>query len=118
MCKPSPRAKRTRLAAQRQFNECGGTVLTSDPLQQEYVLTEADSPRAPELAVLESGETDTDGADYRNCDVLNSADLPQAFLLTSGMRDNSLPLYFEVSVPCYCLFLCRKFHCQTNGTVA
>ena len=36
------------------------SVLTSAP-QQEYVLTEADSPRAPELAVLETGETDTDG---------------------------------------------------------
>lgn len=41
-------------------------VLTS-ATQQEYVLTEADSPRAPELAVLET-ETQRGGY-YYNCKV-------------------------------------------------
>ena len=58
-------------------------VLTSAP-QQEYVLTEADSPRAPELAVLETGEGNRHRrGHYRNRDALNSTDLPQAFLLRS-----------------------------------
>lgn len=46
--------------------------LTSHPLQQEYVLTEADSPRAPELAVMEAGRQ-TQTRSLSKCDVTNSA---------------------------------------------
>lgn len=74
MCKPS-----------KPHMDENATRLTSDDLQQEYVLTEADSPRAPEPAVTES-RGETDGGHYGN-----STDLPQPFVSTSGMRDNRLP---------------------------
>lgn len=52
MCKLSLKLRGNVCVMKRMKPDCR-RVLTS-ATQQEYVLTEADSPRAPELAVLET----------------------------------------------------------------